>query len=112
MPAVPATARVSTGGVLRHVFEPFFTAKEVGKGSNQGLAVVHGIVSLHLGAITVDSAAGVGTTFVVFFLAAREPVTLDASDDGKAVKRDVGHIWSSMMRSTRPKPTNSICTRR
>ena len=52
---------------IRHrIFDPFFTTKPVGKGTGQGLAIAHDvIVNKHQGAIAVESAPGVGTTFVL-----------------------------------------------
>ena len=52
--------------VLAHVFEPFFTTREVGEGTGLGLSVVHGIVSSMGGTITVESAVGQGATFRVY----------------------------------------------
>jgi two-component system sensor histidine kinase AtoS len=48
---------------LPRIFDPFFTTKK--KGMGLGLAVVHGIIKEHSGNITVDSAEGGGTEFVV-----------------------------------------------
>ena len=53
--------------MLEHIFNPYFTTKEVGKGSGMGLAVVHGIVKNHQGAIAVTSKPNIGTTFDIFF---------------------------------------------
>jgi PAS domain S-box-containing protein len=61
--------------VMERMFEPFYSTKEVGKGSGMGLAMVHGIVHDHGGHLLVESAPGRGATFRVLFPA---PVTDDA----------------------------------
>lgn len=51
--------------VLRRIFLPFFTTKDVGEGTGLGLAVAHGIVSAHDGKISVQSRRGEGSRFEV-----------------------------------------------
>ena len=51
--------------IVDRIFEPFFTTKKPGEGSGMGLAVVHGIVSDHKGAITVRTRPGEGSAFRV-----------------------------------------------
>jgi len=52
--------------LIDRIFDPYFTTKDVGKGSGIGLAVVHGIVESHNGCITVESKQGKGSSFVVY----------------------------------------------
>jgi PAS domain S-box-containing protein len=64
--------------VMQRIFEPYFTTKSVGEGTGMGLAVVHGIVKKHGGAVTVQSEPGKGSTFQVYF-----PVTEKEAIAGK-----------------------------
>ncbi|SLM33000.1 putative Histidine kinase [Desulfamplus magnetovallimortis] len=52
--------------IIKRIFDPYFTTKDVGKGSGMGLAVVHGIIKNHGGIISVESLPGNGTTFTIF----------------------------------------------
>ena len=56
---------------LPKIFDPYFTTKKTGSGL--GLAVVHSIISNHLGAVSAESQPGRGTKFILLLPAAQQP---------------------------------------
>jgi len=67
--------------VMKNIFNPFFTTKDVDEGTGLGLSVVHGIVTSHGGTIEVESEVGRGTKFTV-----RLPV--QAAPNEKGISND------------------------
>ncbi len=63
--------------LLDKIFDPYFTTKDVTQGTGMGLAVVHGIVKTHNGAIDVASNVGMGTAFHIYFPASKEKARLE-----------------------------------
>jgi two-component system NtrC family sensor kinase len=57
---------------LKKIYDPFFTTKELGRGTGLGLSVTYGIIQEHSGKIAVDSKPGHGTRFVLELPASRK----------------------------------------
>jgi two-component system, NtrC family, sensor kinase len=66
---------------LSKIYDPFFTTKQIGKGTGLGLAVSYGIIRDHGGHIDVESKLGEGTSFQITLpLAATRQLFAAASD--------------------------------
>ena len=70
--------------VLSHIFEPFVTTKESGRGVGLGLAISRGIVERHKGRIEVESQLGRGTAFTITLPSQAAEAALAAVGDGKS----------------------------
>ncbi len=64
------------GDNIKKIYDPFFTTKDVGKGTGMGLAVSYGIVQEHGGSIGAESVPGQGTTFRLELPLSRKPVNV------------------------------------
>jgi CheY-like chemotaxis protein len=91
-PGAYAELRVTDSGQgirpehLPHIFEPFYTTKEVGQGTGLGLATVEGIVSQSGGRVQVTSSVGSGTTFRILLPLTAEPAPARPSGSPEIVR--------------------------
>lgn len=84
--AVEIRVKDASGGIPQairdRVFDLFFTTKEVGKGTGQGLAIAHScIVEKHKGELFFEVDEGVGTTFVIRLPLTSVHAAADASQE-------------------------------
>ncbi len=63
--------------IRERIFDPYFTTKEVGKGTGMGLAIIHGIVKSRGGSVSCQSRPGAGTVFQVLLPIIAEPALLE-----------------------------------
>ena len=70
--------------VRQRVFDPFYTTKDVGKGTGMGLSVVHGIIHQYHGHIVLESNPGAGTLVRMFM-----PATAEASYNIEQIRPDL-----------------------
>ena len=78
--------------MLERVFDPFFTTKEPGQGTGLGLAVVHGVVQSHDGAVTVENTPGSGSAFRLFFPIMPAGAVEEAAPAAAVLAPGHGHI--------------------
>jgi signal transduction histidine kinase/ActR/RegA family two-component response regulator len=100
--AVIDTGHGMDAATLARVFEPFYSTKATGEGTGLGLAVVHGILESHEGAVFVRSEPGKGSTFVLYFPPSDKPLDETKSADELCEPIPRGHGESILVVDDEP----------
>ena len=77
-------------GAMDHLFEPYYTTKEVGKGTGLGLPTIYGILKQNKGFVNVYSEPGQGTTFRLYFPSSEKESTISHSAEKSRGKVPMG----------------------
>lgn len=90
--SISDTGKGMTSSIMERMFDPYFTTKELGRGTGLGLSVVQGIVKSHGGAVVCRSKPDEGTTFDVYLPEIESAISLIEPAEAKAYARGNEHI--------------------